>query len=134
MNVERNELHARIKALGASLSVPVAYEGVSFTKPSIDGQDLPFIECFIRPSGTKNVTVDGLRVRDTGVFKVNVWGPSGSGTGDVDDIAQSVVSAFPIVPKTGEVSIESTPSIGGLITDVPGWLIRPVTISYRYEH
>lgn len=111
-------------------SIPVAFEEVAFEKPDPPALHL---ECTLHPAYTKDVTVDGSRQRETGVFKVNVWGPTGQGTGDVEGLAIEVVKAFPLVPKVGSVSIEETPQRGSVIKDVPGWLIVPVTISYRYE-
>jgi hypothetical protein len=130
MNPIRTELETRLKAFAdsASPALKVAFEGVLFTKPSA-----PFLECFLFPAHTKNVTTAGTRKRECGVFQVNVWTPSGKGTREAEDIAQGIVDAFPIVPKTGLVSVEQTPEKGRAMPDVPGWLIIPVTISYRYE-
>lgn len=130
MSPVREELELRLKAFATTHSLPVAYEGMFFKKPD---PPAPFLECFLIPALTKNVTVDGTRNREVGLFQVNVWAPAGNGLKVADAIATNLVNAFPVVPKTGLVSIEQTPSKGKMMPDVAGWLIFPVTISYRYE-
>lgn len=66
-------------------------------------------------------------------MQINVWCPSGKGTKQSDDIAQAIMTAFPVVPKTGTVSIESTPSAKQAIIDPSGYRITPVICSYRQE-
>ena len=131
MSVPRQELETRLAAFAASNSLTVAYEGRHFDKPST-----AFLECTIVGRNTKNVTTDGERKRERGIFQVNVWYPTGtptSGAGTVEAIAESIIATFPVVPKVGNVSVEETPNQGSIITDVAGWLVLPVTISYRYE-
>lgn len=131
MTVIRQELETRLAEFATANNLKVSYEGRVFTKPST-----AFLECFIVAKNVKNVTTDGTRKRQRGVFQVNVWYPTGtplSGSGPIEIIASNLVDAFPIVPKTGNVSIEETPNQGTIITDVAGWLVLPVTISYRYE-
>jgi hypothetical protein len=52
----------------------------------------------------------------------------------VEALADSLIDAFPVVPKTGAVSIESTPYASRPIEDEEGWVIVPVRIKYRYEN
>lgn len=131
-NVIRTELESRLLALANSYSpkLPVALEGVKFNKPDPPS---PFLECFMAASSTTNVTTDGNRIRQRGVFMVNVWCPDGKGSGLNERIADAVIAAFPVVPKTGSTSIEQTPDASQAVIDVSGWRITPVTITYRYE-
>lgn len=131
MTTIRQELEQRIAAVASSLipPIPVVYEDVPFTKPTTS----PFVECFLTPSVTKDVTVDGTRQRELGTLQINIWVPSGKGAATGERLAQAFISAFPIVPKTGSVSIEQTPYMSRAITDVSGWRIIPITTSYRRE-
>ena len=126
----RSELSVRIAALATTLTLPVAYENVPFTKPA---NLLPFLEVFIVPATTLDVTVDGTRQREVGYLQVNVWSKQGVGTKQGEDITNAVRSAFPIVPKQGNVSIENTPTIKQAILDASGYRIIPVIIIYRQE-
>lgn len=127
----RAELETRLKAWADAQvpKIPVAFEGVSFTKPTSG----PFIECFLLPSATLDSNVSATRKTRLGIFHVNVWAQSGKGMGQVESLAQSIVELFPILPKTGTVSIERTPFAGDHQDDIAGWLIIPVTIQYRHE-
>lgn len=126
----RSELTVRLVALATTLSLPLCTEGKSFTKPA---GNAPFLEMFILPTATLDVTVDGARQRLVGVMQINVWTPSGYGTMASDDIVQAIVTAFPRVPMQGTVSIESTPSAKQAIIDPSGYRIVPVLIPYRQE-
>lgn len=133
MSVIRQELEVRLLAFAESRNpeLPIAWEGDSFIRPD---PPAPFLESVLVPESTKDVTVDGLRQRRRGCLQVNIWYPvDGTGSGGVSAIAEALVSAFPLVPKTGTVSIESTPHVGRPLGDIAGWRITPVTIAYRYE-
>ena len=126
----RNELTVRLANLAATLNIPVAYENVSFVPPP---NSAPFLETVLMPSTTVDVTVDGTRQRETGFLQVNVWSKQGVGTKQSDDICNAIKSAFPLIPKIGDVSIEATPSIRQAIDDKSGYRIVPVIINYRLE-
>lgn len=130
MSSVRSELSVRLAALATTLGIPISYENVPFTKPA---NTAPFLEMFITPSSTQDVSIDGKRQRETGIFQVNVWSKTGVGTKEGEDIANAVKAAFPIVPKTGTVSIEATPTIKQAILDGSGYRIIPILISYRQE-
>jgi hypothetical protein len=108
----------------------VSFEGVPFSKPANLGS---FLEAFVIPANTQDVSVDGTRQRNTGVFQVNVWSKTGVGAKEGEDIANAIKAAFPVVPKTGTVSVESTPSIKQAILDASGYRIIPIIIPYRQE-
>jgi hypothetical protein len=127
----RAELETRLKTWAGSqpTKIPVAYEGVAFTKPT----DGTYLEAFLLPSDVIDVDVAATRKRYIGIFHINCWARSGKGMGQVEQLAQSIIELFPVLPKTGLVSIESTPYAEKAILDDSGWLVVPVTVEYRYE-
>jgi len=130
--VIRAALEARLKAW-ADAQVPkvlFAAENSAFTKPS-DGS--PFIEPFLLPNLTINNELRGSRKTMLGLFQVNCWAPKGKGMGQVEQLALGVINLFPLVPKFGVVSIESTPSADRPDESDANWVIVPVLIKYRYE-
>jgi hypothetical protein len=117
-------------AAAQSPVIPVAWEGQGFAKPASD----LWLEPFLIPNETMNYEVSGVRKTHLGLFHVNCWGKTGEGMGKVRRLAQSVVDLFPLVPKVGLVSIESTPTASRPIeSDPSGWVGIPVLIKYRYE-
>jgi len=130
-SVIRAELEARLKTWAdAQLpKVPVSYEGVAFTKPT----DGVFLESFLLPTTTIDVNVDGSRKRYLGIFQINCWAKSGSGMRPVETLAQEIIDLYPILPKSGAVSIEATPEAERAVPDTSGWMVVPVVIEYRYE-
>lgn len=135
-SIIRKELQTRLKAWADSHvpPLPVALEGVEFKKPNEDSSlpKNPFVECFLMPTATLDPTVDGKRRREVGLFQVNIWYPDGRGTGAIEACAESLVDAFPVVPKVGDVSVERTPSLARSYAE-NDWRVIPVTIQYRYE-
>lgn len=130
-SIIRAAFETRLKAWADAQvpKIPIAFEGKSFTKPASGG--------YLQPLLVPNVTVDadlsGRRKRLLGIFEVNCWYPSGTGMGGVEQLAQSIVSLFPLLPKLGNVSVENTPYAERQMEDEAGWLIVPVVIMYRYE-
>lgn len=129
----RKELETKLKTWADSQSpaITVAWQDVSFTKP-VDYS--PFVEPILMPTTTMNYELSGHRRTEIGLFQINVWTKKGIGMSKAESIATSLVTLYPIVPKTGTVSIESTPSLGRSLSDDSGWVITPVLISYRYEN
>lgn len=132
MSLINLELETRLLNFANSYlpKLPVAWEGKAFEKPV----DTPFLEAYIVPASTVNVTTDGLRIRQRGIFMVNVWAPDGKGRKIGDDIAEALIATFPIVPKVGRVSIEQTPNADRAIVEQSGWRIVPVSVTYRFEN
>ena len=125
----RNELETRLNTWANSFNpaIAVAWEGVPFQLPTDR-----YVEVFLLPSATINPTVDGGRKREYGIFQVNVYVKDGKGTKQLNELVDSLVTYFPVVPKTGNVSIERTPSVSVGIT-MNGWRSVPVSIPYRME-
>lgn len=130
-SIVRAEFETRLKRWADAQTplIPIAFENAPFTKPT----DRPFLEAFLIPNLTLNYTVDGKRKTYMGLFQINCWAPSGKGMGEIERLVQSVINLYPMLPKTGRVSVESTPSAGSSIPDPSGWVIVPVTIKYRME-
>ena len=126
----RLEVEAKVKAWAAAQSptIPIAYENVSFTKP-----DSTFIELYIIPATTVNQTVNAVRKTLTGLIQFNIYTKEGVGTKKSEELAQALIDLFPVVPKTGTVSIEQTGSIMNTLYEAQ-WLVTPVRFRYRQEN
>jgi len=130
MSTVRAYFESALNTWASSQSIPVSFENVPFTKPSSG----TYIECFLLPAATIARTAKGDKTREVGIFQINVWIPSGEGSGPAQAIADSIAALFPLVPKSGAVSIEKPPSIERAINDVSGWYVLPVVIHYRHEN
>lgn len=128
----RAELETRLRtwADAQSPAIKIAFENMPFTKPTSG----VFLETFLIPNITLNPTIDASRQRLMGIFQVNCWASSDNkGMKAAESLAQSVIDLFPVVPKTGSVSIERTPYASPSLLDNSGWRIVPVTIQYRLD-
>ncbi len=125
----RYDLQTKLKAFADSRSLPVAWEGVEFSKPASG----VWLQPFLLPAATLNYTLNCYRSTFVGTFQVNVWSRQGKGFKEAETVADELVASFPVMPKVGYVSIERTPSIDSKIYDNGGWVITPVTMRYRYE-
>lgn len=125
----RSEIESRLAAWASSQTpkIPVAYENVSFSKPS--GQ---FLEVYMLPGSAKNNGVDAVGVRTTGTFQINCYSPVGGGMAAVEALAAAVVALYPVVPKTGTVSIEA-PLNASQAMPMDGFMCIPVRGRYRVE-
>jgi len=126
----RLEVEAKVKAWAAAQSpaIPIAYENVAFTKP-----DTTFIELYLIPATTVNKTVSAARKTLTGLIQFNIYTKEGVGTKKSEELAQTLIDLFPVVPKTGSVSIEQTGSIMNTLYEAQ-WLVTPVRFRYRQEN
>ena len=129
--VVRVILETRLKAWADAQvpKVPIAFEGTPFSKPAASA----YLEPVLIPNVTINNELSGQRKTHLGMFEVRCWYPSGRGMGGVEQLANNVINLFPILPKTGSVSIENTPYAEQSPIDDAGWIIVPVIILYRYE-
>jgi hypothetical protein len=130
--VIRAILEGRLKTWADAQTPKVLFapENIGFTKPD-DGT--LYVEPILIPNVTMNNEVSGARKTLLGLFQVNCWAPKGSGMRPGETLAQSVIDLFPLVPKFGPVSIESTPHADPPIKDDANWVIVPVLVKYRYE-
>jgi len=126
----RKELEDKIIAFAASQVPPlkVAFEGVSFEKPN----EPAFLEVYRIPHATRNNYIDGIHKTLYGMLHINVYTKDGNGTKLSETIAEKLISLFPVIPKTGTVSIEQTGSIQNPVTTAQ-WRVLPVRFNYRQE-
>jgi Bacteriophage related domain of unknown function len=126
----RSELEIRLANFAAAQTppIPVSWEGVPFVAPTSG----PYIQAMMLGSTNMCPTVDGTRVRVRGNFQINVVVHDGTGSKAVEDLTDAIVALYPILPKTGKVSIESPPQTGAAILIVDKRYI-PITVSYRVE-
>jgi hypothetical protein len=127
----RSELELKLAAWASSQvpPIPVAYEGVAFTKPTTG----PWLQPTMLTSSTVNPTVEATRRRERGVFQINCYVRDGLGSAAVENLSNNIVNLYPVVPKTGTVSIEQTPQTAAAIVTQDGWRYIPVRVSYRQE-
>ena len=125
----RSEIEIKVANWAATQTPPitVAYEGVPFVRDKS-----PYVEVIFLDSNAVNPSIDAVRRRTRGVVQINVCVLDGHGSKDVDALSEAIVNLFPVVPKTGTVSIEQTPSESQALLDGI-WRIVPVMIKYRYE-
>jgi len=130
-SIIRSALETKLKTWADAQvpKIPVAFEGIAFSKPSSGA----YIEPLLIPNVTSNNELSGRRKTLLGIFEVRCWHPSGRGMGGVEQLVNNVISLFPLLPKIGSVSIENTPHAEHPIIDESGWIIVPVLIFYRYE-
>ena len=80
-----------------------------------------------------NNELSGSRKTHLGILEVRCWCPSGKGMGAVEQLSNSIINLFPLLPKVGGVSVEKTPYAEDYLLDEAGWVIVPVLVFYRYE-
>lgn len=126
----RSEIETRVATWAAAQSppIPVAYENIKFVKP-LSGC---YLEIYLLGDNTKSRDLTAERQRTTGMFQVSCYAPLNTGMAKVESLAASIVALFPVIPKTGTVSIE-TPLSGsaGYVDDT--FICIPVTGRYRVE-
>ena len=127
----RSVLETRLKVWADAQTpiVKIAFEGASFTKPTSG----VFLEPLLLPNITLNNEISGTRKTHLGIFEVKCWGRSGKGMGAVEQLTNSIINLFPLVPKVAAVSVERTPYAEHASLDDSGWIVVPVLIEYRYE-
>jgi hypothetical protein len=126
----RSEIESRINTWAKAQvpPIPVSFENVSFTKPTSG----PYLEVFLLGETrlNRNVAADGIR--SYGIFQINCYAPTNKGMGEVEALCNNMVALFPVLPKTGTVSIEAPLSWSG--SDIiDGYVCVPVRGNYRVE-
>lgn len=125
----RSDLESRLNtwALSKNPVIEIAWENRPFEKPGT-----LFLQAVISPAPSINMTVDGRRYKEVGVFHINIWGIEGDGAGTTEELAQELITLFPVVPKWSDTSIERVGHIGQA-DPVNGYRVLPVTFYYRRE-
>lgn len=130
--IVRDYFETKLKTFVAAQSpvVPVAWEDTPFDPAKVVGNF--YLEPFLLPATTLDVTITGNRHRYLGIFQINVYCKSGKGTKTSEALCQGIIDYFPIVPK-GSVSVEQTPYAREIKQELSGWKCTAVSINYRYE-
>ncbi len=126
----RSEIENKLVIFAAEQQppIPIAFEGVDFTKP-IDGK---YLELFMLANVSINKNVSASGKRTTGMFQINCYTPVGFGMAEVEALRDAVIELYPVVPKIGIVSIEA-PLNSAMGFEVDTSICIPVTGKYRVE-
>lgn len=126
----RSEIETRLSdwAKAQTPPIPVAFQNVKFNKP-LTG---PFLEVYLLGDSSISSDLSASNVRTYGMFQINCYAPVNTGMAQVETLAQSVVDLYPVVPKTGTVSIEAPLNTSGSFV-VDSYVCIPVRARYRTE-
>jgi len=124
----RSEVEGKLAQYAATKGIPVAYENVSFTKPTSGN----WIEIYFLSNNSVLPELSASRRREYGMIQINVYGKPGVGMGAITTQVNEVVALFPVVPKAGVTSIEAPPSVGRAMQDGE-FIFVPITVQYRAE-
>jgi hypothetical protein len=129
MNI-RQEVEQALRVYATVKNIPIAVEGVPFTKPSAGN----WIELVFLASDTTNPTVDGSRIRKNGVFQINCYTPNGKGMKALDTLSDEIIALFPFDQKElyQTFSVEQTPNASQAMIDA-AFLWCAVRVKYRQE-
>lgn len=126
----RSEIETRLNdwAKAQTPPIPVAFQNVKFTKPTTG----PYLEIIMLADNNINPNVSADSVRTIGMFQINCYAPVGTGMAQVESLANSVVGLYPVLPKTGTVSIEAPLNTNGSYVE-DTFVCIPVRARYRIE-
>jgi hypothetical protein len=127
----------RVKALGVSLSLPVAYPDVVFPKA---GQTKPdsYLDVSVLRAQTQGIGISAWD-EHAGILQVTVVTKQGGGAIAPSALADAVAAWFPqyagtsgtrLVNGAVTVTVYETPSVASPIADAP-YTRTPVSIRYR---
>jgi hypothetical protein len=125
------ELQKRLTDWATTQSIPVAKENVPFTKPS--SSTGKYLEVMFLNSSVITPHLAGLGEREFGIMQINVCVPQGQGAGPGDALVANVKTLYPVVPKTGTVSVERPVQVSQAFTRDDGFRVIPLTVYYRQE-
>lgn len=126
----RTEIETRLKTWADAQvpAIPISYQNVKFVKP-LTGS---YLEIIFLTDHRINRDLSANNTRQTGMFQINCCSPLNTGMSQAEAIATSIVSLFPVLPKTGIVSIESPLSWSGSYVE-DTFVCIPVRARYRIE-
>jgi hypothetical protein len=131
MNI-RQEVESAIASFASSQSpvIPVAYEGLPFTKPT----NSPYLQVVFLNNNITNATVDAMRQRVYGSFQIHVYAPDGKGMKQLDTLTAEIAALFPVYDKTkySTFSVEQPPNVSPPMTDA-AFRVAVVRVQYRQE-
>lgn len=126
----RTEIETKINdwAKAQSPPIPISFQNVKFVKPASGS----FLEVAMLGDNATTSDLAAENVRTYGMFQVNCYAPVNTGMAQVEALAKSIVDLFPVVPKTGTVSIEAPLATNGSFV-VDTFVCIPVRARYRIE-
>lgn len=131
MNI-RQEVEAAVAAYAAAQNpvIPIAYEGVAFTKPT----NAPYLEIVFLSNNILNATVDATRQRVYGSFQINCYVPDGKGMKRLDTLTNDIAALFPVFDKARYTtfSVEQPANVSPPMTDA-AFRVAAVRVQYRQE-
>ena len=131
MNI-RQEVELAITAFANSQSppIPVAYEGVTFVKPTTG----PYLEVVFLDSSAMNATVDASRIRKFGTFQINCYVEDGHGMKSLDALTDNIIALFPVNNKGlyTTFSVEQPANASPTMSDAK-FRMSAVRVDYRQK-
>jgi len=131
MNI-RQEVELAVASFAAAQApaIPVAYEGVPFTKPT----GSPYLQVVFLNNAITNATVDAERQRVYGSFQIMVYVPDGKGMKQLDTITSEIAALFPVYDKSlySTFSVEQPANVSPPMTDA-AFRVAAVRVQYRQE-
>jgi len=126
----RSEIETRVLTWAEAQvpPIPVSIENTNFVKPT-SGK---YLEVFLLGDNNINPNLAADRIRTYGILQINCYAPAGKGMGEVEALSNNMVALFPVLPKTGTVSIEAPLSMSGSSV-IDGCVFIPVRGNYRIE-
>lgn len=126
----QSEIEGKLIAWATGQGFKVALENVPFVKPTTGEA---YLELDWLGSLTRNQVLAATKEREIGMFQICVCTKSGKGKKKLNEIITGIKVLFPVLPKTGTVSIERPVQVAQGITRDDGWYATPLTISFRQE-
>lgn len=131
MNI-RQEVESAIGSFAAAQSpaIPVAYEGISFSKST----NSPYLQVVFLSNAITNATVDAQRQRVYGSFQIVVCVPDNKGMKQLDTLTSDIAALFPVYDKSkySTFSVEQPANVSPPMTDA-AFRVAVVRIQYRQE-
>lgn len=110
--------------------IKIALENVPFIKPPATEV---YLEVYFLTSATVAPDVAATRERERGVMQINICSPQSIGSSKSDEVAQFIKQLYPIVPKSGTVSIEKPINVMQGMARIDGTWVVGLRITYRQE-
>lgn len=129
----RSLFEARLKAWADARTpkLVIAYEGVTFTPPA---SGATYLRAYLMPGNTDSEDLAGKHVSYRGVFQVNVFTASGSGTGTASAIAEEIAQLYPNnLPLTKEDFTVYVRSPMAAAASIQGETTSTLPLSFQYR-
>lgn len=126
----RAAIESRLAAWVAlqSPAIPVAWQNLAFTPPTVTATNSTYIRPFLMPAGRSGMSL--CDVEEAGVYQVSIYSKANVGPGAAEALAQSLCAYFAPSQYTG-FRVQIPPYFAqGTNTD-DGRYFTPVSIFYR---